>query len=327
MVIPTISFGLVSRSLMLGTWIFWRRPAKVRCLIASMTNSHISLLSAEITDPRVRVPLVASLTLLLWLGMLVIFSLLLNQSPVSQSNPSPVELQMIDLTGEGLAGGEGGSAATASASTVQAKPSAGTKIKPTQPNLAAVHAHPDAVHVAHLRRSEPAKAPVQFHEAAPVHRLPDTEQFSSLQPDAPVMAGSRKATSSSATGDVGGSKGISAGRGSGAGADSSAGIGSGSGTGSGGGFGTGGAGPRPLYAPVPSIPDDLRDEVMQATAVVRFHVSRDGQASVALVTSTDYSELDDLILETLRQWRFAPAVHNGIKIDSDAEIRLLVSVH
>ncbi|HTT74905.1 MAG TPA: TonB family protein [Candidatus Binataceae bacterium] len=70
----------------------------------------------------------------------------------------------------------------------------------------------------------------------------------------------------------------------------------------------------------------MRDEVMQATAVVRFHVLRDGSANVTMVTSTEYSELDELILATLRQWRFSPAVRDGVKIDADAEVRLLVTV-
>jgi periplasmic protein TonB len=291
-----------------------------------MTDSQTRLHSGAIINPRVRVPLVISLTLLLWPAILIIFSLLLYQSPVPQSIPSPVEVQMIDLPAQGLAGGGGGSAAAASAPAVRAEPSARIKTKTTQANLTEVHPSPKAVRIAHVRRSEPAKEPVQFHEPATVRRLPKTPQFASLQPDAAVSASPKKATPSSSTGNAGTSQGISEGHGSGAGTGSGGGIAGGSATGSGGGFGNGGSGPRPVYAPVPSIPDDLRDEVMQATAVVRFHVSRDGQASVALVTSTDYSELDDLILETLRQWRFAPAVHNGVKIDSDAEIRLLVSV-
>jgi periplasmic protein TonB len=104
------------------------------------------------------------------------------------------------------------------------------------------------------------------------------------------------------------------------------GVGPGSRSCTGGGSSNGNAEPHLICAPIPSIPDDLRDEVMQATAVVRFHVRSGGEATVALVTSTDYSERDELILDTLREWRFAPAVRNGVKIDSDAELRLLVSV-
>jgi protein TonB len=70
----------------------------------------------------------------------------------------------------------------------------------------------------------------------------------------------------------------------------------------------------------------MRDELMQATAVVRFHVERDGKATVALITPTEFSGLDQLILETLRKWRFHPALKNGTAIDSEAEVRLLITV-
>jgi outer membrane biosynthesis protein TonB len=100
----------------------------------------------------------------------------------------------------------------------------------------------------------------------------------------------------------------------------------GPGTGSGAGFGNGGDTPRAIYAPVPSIPDDMRDQLMQATATARFRVSRDGTATVVLISATDFSELNDIILDTLRKWRFIPAMKNGIAVDSQADVRLLISV-
>jgi TonB family protein len=90
--------------------------------------------------------------------------------------------------------------------------------------------------------------------------------------------------------------------------------------------GGGGTGPRPIYAPVPSIPDDLRDEVMEATAVVRFHVAPNGTATVALLTPTGFTVLDQLILDTLSNWRFHPATRGGAPVRSDAEVRLKITV-
>jgi hypothetical protein len=52
----------------------------------------------------------------------------------------------------------------------------------------------------------------------------------------------------------------------------------------------------------------------------------DGSATVTLVTPTEFSELDKLILETRRHWRFQPALRKGAAIDSDAEVRLLITV-
>jgi protein TonB len=70
----------------------------------------------------------------------------------------------------------------------------------------------------------------------------------------------------------------------------------------------------------------MRDEVMQAIAVARFHVARDGSATVSLVTRTDFEALDQLILDTLSHWRFQPAVRDGVAVESDAEVRLRIAV-
>jgi periplasmic protein TonB len=88
----------------------------------------------------------------------------------------------------------------------------------------------------------------------------------------------------------------------------------------------GGSGPRPIYAPVPVIPDDMRDEVVEATAVVRFHVARDGSATVILITRTDFTALDQMILDTLRNWRFQPATRNGSAVESNAELHLRITI-
>ena len=70
----------------------------------------------------------------------------------------------------------------------------------------------------------------------------------------------------------------------------------------------------------------MRDELMQATAVARFKVSHDGRATVVLLSETDSSELNDIIIDTLRKWRFLPATKDGVAVDSEADVRLLISV-
>jgi len=70
----------------------------------------------------------------------------------------------------------------------------------------------------------------------------------------------------------------------------------------------------------------MRDELMHATAVARFKVSHNGTATVALLSATDSSELNDIILDTLKKWRFLPATKNGVAVDSEADVRLLISV-
>jgi len=123
---------------------------------------------------------------------------------------------------------------------------------------------------------------------------------------------------------ISGSGGSDAGKAAGAG--SGGGVGPSSGNGRGGSFGGGSNDPRAIYAPVPTIPDDLRDEVLEATAIALFHVSREGKATVSLVSPTEFDELNDLILNTLRKWRFRPALKGGVAVDSAAEVRLMITV-
>ncbi len=61
-------------------------------------------------------------------------------------------------------------------------------------------------------------------------------------------------------------------------------------------------------------------------AVARFKVTRDGAAQVALVKPTTNSELNQLLLSTLKQWRFQPAVKDGVPIDSVFELRIPITV-
>jgi hypothetical protein len=81
-----------------------------------------------------------------------------------------------------------------------------------------------------------------------------------------------------------GDKGAGIGSGPGLGS----GTGSGSGSGAGDGFGSGGNGPQAIYAPAPTIPDDMRDQVLEAVAVVRFQVSSNGNVVVSLTQPTDF---------------------------------------
>jgi periplasmic protein TonB len=111
-----------------------------------------------------------------------------------------------------------------------------------------------------------------------------------------------------------------------AGSASDSGASSATGEGSGGGIGTDTVGARAIYAPTPVIPDDLREDVMQAEAVARFKVSFDGISEVTLEKPTSSPRLNQVLLDTLKQWKFFPAVKNGVAIESSFEVRIPVSV-
>ncbi|HSY79414.1 MAG TPA: TonB family protein, partial [Verrucomicrobiae bacterium] len=91
-------------------------------------------------------------------------------------------------------------------------------------------------------------------------------------------------------------------------------------------IGTDTVGARAIYAPTPVIPDDLREDVMQAEAVARFNVSFDGNSEVTLEKPTSSPRLNQVLLDALKQWKFFPAVKNGVAIGSTFEVRIPISV-
>jgi protein TonB len=85
-------------------------------------------------------------------------------------------------------------------------------------------------------------------------------------------------------------------------------------------------GARALFAPPPNIPDDLRDEPLEAVAIAHFVVGADGSVQVSLVQPTENARLNEVLLEALKLWRFAPAMKNGIAIASAFDVRIPISI-
>jgi periplasmic protein TonB len=85
-------------------------------------------------------------------------------------------------------------------------------------------------------------------------------------------------------------------------------------------------GARAIYSPAPEIPDDLRDQAFAAVAVAHFEVSNDGKVKVTLTKPTSDPRVNQILLETLRQWRFFPAMRGGVAIDSVFDLRIPISV-
>jgi periplasmic protein TonB len=223
--------------------------------------------------------------------------------------PSPphddsIPLTIVEFRATGLAGGGGGSAAAKLAAHKTAHVA-------TRSAIVAVR------HKVRQFRAQPFDGPIANHSDDEFEQVPEVSKIEVATKSAPVPGSPVRQGASNATAD-GTGRGVGGGNGSGNGV--------GSGSGSGGAYGNGGDGPQAVYAPAPTIPDDMRDEVMQVIAVARFQVSHDGTAKVTLLNPTEYSELNDIILDTLRRWRFKPALNNGVAIDSVADVRLLISV-
>jgi len=112
----------------------------------------------------------------------------------------------------------------------------------------------------------------------------------------------------------------------GPGKEASVGIPGGTGIGSGAGIGNDASGARAIYAPTPTIPDDLREDIFQAVAIAHFKVGPDGAVEVTLAQPTPNPRLNQILLNTLREWKFFPAMKDGIAINSEFDVRIPISV-
>jgi protein TonB len=89
---------------------------------------------------------------------------------------------------------------------------------------------------------------------------------------------------------------------------------------------TGTSGAQVISRPMPKIPDELRHDALSASALARFHVAIDGTVTVELVNPTPNPRLNRLLLDTLKSWRFFPAMKDGKPVASTQEIVIKVEV-
>lgn len=85
-------------------------------------------------------------------------------------------------------------------------------------------------------------------------------------------------------------------------------------------------GAQAIVKPMPRIPDELREEALHVVVTARFHVAADGSATVELVKPTPNLRLNRLLLDTLRQWKFFPALRDGQPTASTEEIAIHIDV-
>ncbi len=81
-----------------------------------------------------------------------------------------------------------------------------------------------------------------------------------------------------------------------------------------------------IAQPLPELPDDLRDQAYQTVATARFAIHVDGSVDVELIKPTANPRLNQILLETLRKWRFFPAMQAGHPIESRQDIRVHFNV-
>ena len=99
--------------------------------------------------------------------------------------------------------------------------------------------------------------------------------------------------------------------------------GPGGGTGGGNMFASSGA--RAIIRHMPQIPDDLKGGGVNSVALARFHVAVDGSATVELARPTPI-RASIVLLESLKKWRFMPAIRNGRPTPSTEDILIKIEV-
>jgi protein TonB len=89
----------------------------------------------------------------------------------------------------------------------------------------------------------------------------------------------------------------------------------------------GNVGARAIFQPKPKIPDELREEALNAIAIARFHIATDGTATVELLQPTNNPRINQLLLNTLKSWRFFPALAGGKPVASTQDLRIHLEIN
>lgn len=90
--------------------------------------------------------------------------------------------------------------------------------------------------------------------------------------------------------------------------------------------GGGNMGARAIYRPMPELPEELRRHALDVVAVARFHVAPTGAVEIELIQPTPDPTLNRVLLDTLRRWRFFPAMDDGKPIASTIDVRIPITV-
>jgi periplasmic protein TonB len=249
--------------------------------------------AAMIEQPWIRLGWIVPSAVLLWAILLTVFGMLLERTAPPPPDLTPTQIQIVELPpAAGLQGGPG------PAAPAQPKPKSEPIKQHPQVRIERPVIHHPRVH--HIVKPRAGPVPPSINGTA-----------KSEEEEAPAASAPAASTPavSNATGSLSGS-----------------GVSGGSGSGSGAGAGRDSGGARAIFAPKPVIPDDLRERIMAAVAVAHFKVSYDGQVEVTLTTPTHNPELNQILLDTLKQWRFFPAMKGGVAIDSEFDVRIPVTV-
>jgi TonB family protein len=119
--------------------------------------------------------------------------------------------------------------------------------------------------------------------------------------------------------------GIGSGSGGGVGSGHGPGFGPGEGGGTGGGVfhvGGGTSAPRPIYAPEPEFSEEARKAKYQGVCTLGLIVGVDGRPTNIRVLSSLGMGLDEKAIETVKNWKFEPAMRDGhpVRVEIAVEV-------
>jgi TonB family protein len=83
--------------------------------------------------------------------------------------------------------------------------------------------------------------------------------------------------------------------------------------------------PKPIYTPEPEYTDKARRKKISGTVLLSFVVAKDGTVRDPAVTKSLESSLDKQAVDTVKKWKFEPAMKDGQPVA--ARIQAEMSFH
>lgn len=83
---------------------------------------------------------------------------------------------------------------------------------------------------------------------------------------------------------------------------------------------------RVLESPVPEIPSEYKDEAFKSSVVARFNIAADSKTTVKLLNTSGNEEIDKLVLNTLKKWKFQAATVDDVPVESNRKLRIELEV-
>lgn len=81
-----------------------------------------------------------------------------------------------------------------------------------------------------------------------------------------------------------------------------------------------------LDAPTPEIPGEFQSEAFKSAVTARFQIGADARVAVQLLDSSGNEEIDRLVLNTLKKWKFQPATVDDEPVPSSRRLRVELEV-